>query len=130
MALFIVLLLGFLTFAFLPGTTGWIPAMVFNLVIVSMAVFGLRGIYFALVHTSGIPFRVTGVAVGVISMIGLSPDIFMPLLGGMLLDTYHGAEGYQYFFLFVCGMCCLGIIATLLLATRNATRIPPLKRAV
>ena len=59
-------------------------------------------------------------------MIGLSPDIFMPLLGGMLLDTYSGAEGYQYFFLFVCGMCCLGIIATLLLATRNATRTTPL----
>ena len=104
--------------------------MIFNLIVVSMAVFGLRGIYFALVHESGVPLEVTGVAVGVISMIGLSPDIFMPLLGGMLLDTYSGAEGYQYFFLFVCGMCCLGIIATLLLATRNATRTPPLKRIV
>ena len=119
-ALFIVLLFGFLSFAFLPGTTGWIPAMVFNLVMVSMAVFGLRGIYFALVHTSGIPFRVTGVAIGVISMIGLSPDIFMPLLGGILLDTYPGAEGYRYFFLFVSAMCVLGVIATRTLATRNA----------
>ena len=91
--LFIILLLGFLSFAFLPGTTGWIPVMVLNLILVSMAVFGLRGIYFALVHESGIPFEVTGVAIGVISMIGLSPDIFMPLLGGMLLDTYQGAEG-------------------------------------
>jgi nitrate/nitrite transporter NarK len=118
--LFIMLLLGFLSFAFLPGSTGWIPAMVLNLILVSIAVFGLRGIYFALVHESGIPFEVTGVAIGVISMIGLSPDIFMPLLGGMLLDTYQGAEGYQYFFLCVSGMCCLGIIATRSLATRNA----------
>ena len=118
--LFIILLLGFLSFAFLPGTTGWIPVMVLNLILVSMAVFGLRGIYFALVHESGVPFEVTGVAIGVISMIGLSPDIFMPLLGGMLLDTYQGAEGYQYFFLCVSGMCCLGIIATRSLATRNA----------
>ena len=118
--LFIILLLGFLSFAFLPGTTGWIPVMVLNLILVSMAVFGLRGIYFALVHESGVPFEVTGVAIGVISMIGLSPDIFMPLLGGMLLDTYQGTEGYQYFFLCVSGMCCLGIIATRSLATRNA----------
>lgn len=118
--LFIILLLGFLSFAFLPGTTGWIPVMVLNLILVSMAVFGLRGIYFALVHASGVPFEVTGVAIGVISMIGLSPDIFMPLLGGMLLDTYQGTEGYQYFFLCVSGMCCLGIIATRSLATRNA----------
>lgn len=118
--LFIILLLGFLSFAFLPGTTGWIPVMVLNLILVSMAVFGLRGIYFALVHESGVPFEVTGVAIGVISMIGLSPDIFMPLLGGMLLDTYQGAEGYQYFFLCVSGLCCLGIIATRSLATRNA----------
>ena len=118
--LFIILLLGFLSFAFLPGTTGWIPVMVLNLILVSMAVFGLRGIYFALVHESGVPFEVTGVAIGVISMIGLSPDIFMPLLGGMLLDTYQGAEGYQYFFLCVSGLCCFGIIATRSLATRNA----------
>ena len=118
--LFIILLLGFLSFAFLPGTTGWIPVMVLNLILVSMAVFGLRGVYFALVHESGVPFEVTGVAIGVISMIGLSPDIFMPLLGGMLLDTYQGAEGYQYFFLCVSGLCCLGIIATRSLATRNA----------
>ena len=118
--LFIILLLGFLSFAFLPGTTGWIPVMVLNLILVSMAVFGLRGIYFALVHESGVPFEVTGVAIGVISMIGLSPDIFMPLLGGMLLDTYQGTEGYQYFFLCVSGLCCLGIIATRSLATRNA----------
>lgn len=118
--LFIILLLGFLSFAFIPGTTGWIPVMVLNLILVSMAVFGLRGVYFALVHESGVPFEVTGVAIGVISMIGLSPDIFMPLLGGMLLDTYQGAEGYQYFFLCVSGLCCLGIIATRSLATRNA----------
>ena len=129
-ALFVILLLGFLSFAFLPGTMGWLPAMIFNLIVVSMAVFGLRGIYFALVHESGVPLEVTGVAIGVISMIGLSPDIFMPLLGGILLDTYDGAKGYQYFFLFVCSMCCLGIIATLSLVSRNATRIPPQKRVV
>ena len=128
--LFIILLLGFLSFAFLPGTIGWLPAMIFNLIVVSMAVFGLHGIYFALVHESGVPLEVTGVAIGVISMIGLSPDIFMPLLGGILLDTYDGAKGYRYFFIFVCSMCCLGIIATLSLVSRNATRIPPQKRVV
>ncbi len=122
--LFIILLLGFLSFAFLPGTAGWIPAMVLNLIIVSMAVFGLRGIYFALIHESGVPFEVTGVAIGLISMIGLAPDIFMPLLGGILLDTYEGAQGYQYFFFFVSGMCVLGIITTRCLATRIAKLTP------
>ena len=70
---------------------GWLPAMILTLV-VSMAVFGLRGIYFAPIHESGVPLEITGVAVGVISMIGLSPDIFMPLLGALLLDTYSGAR--------------------------------------
>ena len=57
------------------------------------------------------PFEVTGVATGVICMVGLSSDIFMPLVGGMLIDAHPGSLGYRYFFLIVAGLCLVGVAA-------------------
>ena len=54
---------------------------------------------------------VTGTATGVISVIGYTPDIFMPTLGGMILDANPGAGGYQNLFLFVTALSFLGLIA-------------------
>ena len=35
----------------------------------------------------------------------------MPLLGGLLLDTYPGAEGYRYFYSAVAILCVIGCLA-------------------
>jgi len=88
-----------------------------------LAVFALRGIYFALLEEGGIPFMVTGTAAGIISIIAYTPDIFMPLLGGVLLDRFPGAEGYRLFFFTVAAICTMGLGATLLLIRKNALRI-------
>ena len=110
-SLFIVLLLAFLIFAFLPGSANFLPIMIANVAVASIAVFGIRGIYYALLEETGVPFEMTGVATGVICMVGLSPDIFMPLVGGMLIDAHPGPLGYRYFFLIVAGLCLVGVAA-------------------
>ena len=75
-------------------------------------IFALRGIYFALLEESGIPKDMTGTAVGVVSFIGYTPEIFMPLLGGWLIDRWSGgATGYNVLFLFLCGVSVVGIAA-------------------
>ncbi len=78
--LFVVLILSFLIFAFMPGLPSLLPLMLVNIAIASLAVFALRGIYFALLEEGGIPMKVTGIATGLISMVGFTPDIFMPLI--------------------------------------------------
>jgi hypothetical protein len=85
--------------------------MIANVAVASIAVFGIRGIYYALLEETGVPFEMTGVATGVICMVGLSPDIFMPLVGGMLIDAHPGPLGYRYFFLIVAGLCLVGVAA-------------------
>jgi hypothetical protein len=80
-----------------------------------MAVFALRGIYFALLEEGGIPLALTGTAGGVVSLIGFTPDIFMPLYFGVITDTFPGAEGYRYYFLTVAGICALGMLAALII---------------
>ncbi len=119
--LFVVLIASFSLFALLPGTPALLPVMIVNVAVVSLAVFAMRGIYFALLEEGGIPMAVTGTAAGVISVIGYTPDIFMPLLGGMLIDSFPGAEGYRYFFFSVAGICVMGLAATLILSKRVAS---------
>ena len=120
--LFVVLIASFTVFALMPGTPSLLPAMIVNVAVASLAIFAMRGIYFALLEEGGIPLVVTGTATGIISVVGYTPDIFMPLLGGVLLDRYPGPEGYRLFFLTVAGICTIGLVATLLLYRKIAAR--------
>jgi nitrate/nitrite transporter NarK len=113
--LFLVLIASFSFFAVLPGALSWLPVMLLNVAVASLAVFAMRGIYFALLEEGGIPLAVTGTAAGIVSTIGFTPDIFMPLLGGVLLDTFPGQTGYRYFFLATAAICSVGLVASLII---------------
>lgn len=115
---FMVLIVGFTVFGFLPGGPAMVGVMLATIVIASMGIFALRGIYFALIEEGGIPKAMTGTAAGVISAIGFTPDVFMPLIGGVLLDNYEGVEGYQYFYLVIAGFCVVGAIAAAIMLSK------------
>ena len=116
--LFAFLVATFTTFAFIPGTPALVPLMLVNVALVSLAVFALRGIYFALLEEGGIPMAVTGTAAGLVSVVGYTPDIFMPLLGGQLIDRFPGATGYRYFFLMTAAISAIGLVAALIIQRR------------
>ena len=78
-------------------------------------VFGIRGIYFALMNEAKIPYKLSGTDIGVISVVGFSPDVFMTPLMGFLLDTYPGIRGYQYIYGVLCFFSTVGLISALLL---------------
>ena len=56
----------------------------------------------------------------------VTPDIFMPLLGGVLLDTYPGVPGYRYFFLTVAAICAIGFVTSLLIYFKYVKTEKPL----
>ena len=108
---FVLMTSGFLVFALLPGAPSLVPLLLINVAVISSAVYALRGIYFSLLEQGGIPLAVTGTATGIVSVIGYTPDIFMPTLGGMILDANPGAIGYQNLFLFIAALSSLGLMA-------------------
>ena len=108
---FILMTSGFLVFGLLPGAPNLVPMLMINVAIISCAVYALRGIYFALLEQGGIPVAVTGTATGIVSVIGYTPDIFVPAAAGIILDAYPGAEGFQILFLLVGGLSFLGLMA-------------------
>ena len=72
----------------------------------------MRGLYFALFQEAKVPVAVTGTAVGLVSVLGFTPDIFVAYIGGVLLDRSPGLAGHQHFFLFLAAFAALGMIAS------------------
>ena len=107
----IVMTAGFLIFSLIPGSSALLPYLIINVAILTAAVYALRGTYFSLLEQSRIPLAFTGTATGIISVIAYTPDIFMPTLGGIILDAYPGASGYQYLFLIVSFFSMIGLVA-------------------
>jgi hypothetical protein len=107
-------------FGLLDVTAPW---MLFTMVIaVGAAVFGLRGIYFAIFGDAGVPTALTDTAVGLVSVVGYTPDIFIGPVNGYLTDTYPSALGHQYFFGVLAGFAVLGLCCTLLFQRLCARR--------
>ena len=78
----------------------------------SLGIFALRGLYFAIMQEARIPWAVTGSAVGFVSLIGYTPDVFMGPLMGYLLDNSPGVAGHRQVFLVVAGFALAGLVAS------------------
>jgi sugar phosphate permease len=119
--LFAVLLLTYLLLNYLSPDASGQGLIVANLFVSYFAVYALRGIYFALLEESGTPVAVTGAAVGMVSLVGFTPDIFFAPIAGRLLDANPGLLGHQHYFLFLAGITLLGVlvVAGLLLLLRR-----------
>jgi hypothetical protein len=85
--------------------------VILSLGFTSVGIYGLRGLYFATLSEAKIPLLLTGSAVGLISVIGYTPDIFFGPLMGIILDTYPGALGHEYLFGVLALFSIVGFIA-------------------
>ena len=86
---------------------------IFSLIITAIATYGLRTLYFASIQEGHIPYAFTGTAVGIISVVGYTPDIFMGPVMGVLLDNYPGLLGHQLVFLLLAIFAFIGMLASL-----------------
>ena len=69
-----------------------------SILIVAIGVYAARALYFAVMQSGKIPLVLTGTAVGLISLVGYTPDIFAGPAMGYLLDASPGIEGHQHVF--------------------------------
>ena len=104
---------GYFIFGFVSGAAALLPIMLINTAVVGIAVFALRGIYFALMEHGNVPIAVTGTATGVISVLGFTPDIFAPIFAGYLFDRYPGESGFQNYFLVIGVFSLIGTFAAI-----------------
>ncbi|MEK6154558.1 MFS transporter [Flavobacteriaceae bacterium 3-367] len=82
-----------------------------SILIVAAGVYAARSLYFAVMKEGQIPLVLTGTAVGLISLIGYTPDIFAGPAMGYLLENSPGAEGHQHVFWMLALFSFIGGIA-------------------
>lgn len=107
----------FSLFVFAEPSASWLRNLLLANVFVSFfGVFAMRGVYFALLEETRTPARITGTAVGLISVVGYTPDIFFNAVTGRILDATPGVGGHQNYYVFLVSVMVLGVsIASLLL---------------
>lgn len=91
-------------------TVPWI--FIATIVTTSVGIYALRGVYFALLAEGAVPMATTGSAIGLVSVIGFTPDVFMGPLMGVLLDRSPGVTGHQHVFAAVAVFGVIGLVAT------------------
>lgn len=118
---FVTMLIGALIFSF-----GIIkPDMNFifflSLVILAVGTYSIRALYFAVLKEANVAFALTGTAVGIISVVGYSPDIFAGPIMGYLLDENPGIIGHQYVYFMLVIFSIIGLIASIRFARLTKT---------
>ena len=79
----------------------------------AIGIYGIRALYFAILHEAGIPLTLTGTAVGMICFVGFTPDVFMSPWMGYLLDRAPGEAGHQDVFLVLALFGFIGFFTSL-----------------
>jgi len=82
-------------------------------ILIALGTYSLRGLYFALLEEIKTPIQLTGTLVGIISIIGFTPDIFMSLFTGYILGKNPTVIEYQQLFSFFTLFPLLGLIAAM-----------------
>lgn len=109
---FVISLIGALFFAFGLVSDASVVLFLSATFFVATGVYAARALYFAVMKNGKIPLVLTGTAVGIISIIGYTPDIFAGPLMGYLLENAPGVQGHRHVFLALACFSFIGSIAS------------------
>ena len=84
-----------------------------NIMITMAAVFALRGIYFCYLQETKIPTNIIGFSVGIISLIGFFPDVYIGPIFGYFLDTYTKLKAFNLCYVFLLILSLIGFYSAL-----------------
>lgn len=83
-------------------------------IFMALGTYALRGLYFAIIEETKIPIQFTGTLVGIISVVGFTPDIFMSLFIGYMLGENPTIIEYQRLFSYFTIIPVIGLFASIL----------------
>ena len=114
-ACFVLMTVALGAFCFLPASPSVALIAVVMMMVFCIAIFAMRGIYFAPLGQSNVPKSLVGTAIGVVSVIGFFPDVYMNALVGNLMDAFPGISGYKYTFFVMLAFSVIGLVASIIL---------------
>lgn len=112
---FFLMVLAIGIFMIVPAQPELIWVAFITILILSLGLFMIRALYFAVIDEIRIPLKYTGMAVGFASVIGCLPQTFIYSVTGNLLDRFPGHTGYLYMFIYMFASAAIGGICAILL---------------
>jgi sugar phosphate permease len=95
---------------FMPVGIGSV-ALLGMVLIIGLLTYAVRGIFWSTLESCNVSNNIKGLAIGVISLVGYSPDMYLPLASGYLFELYPGKMGYGVYFGGIAAMGLLGALA-------------------
>ena len=95
---------------FMPVGVGS-AALLAMVLIIGLLTYAVRGIFWSTLESCKVSNKIKGLAIGVISLVGYSPDMYLPLASGYLFEAYPGKMGYGLYFGGIAAMGLLGAFA-------------------
>jgi len=95
---------------------------VINILIIAIGIYSCRVLYFATLEEAKIPIALTGTTVGLVSIIGYTPDIFSGPMFGILLDNSNKILGLQHAYMVLAGFTTIGLVASIIFYKINKQR--------
>jgi len=112
MVCFLLMIMGSGSIAFFSELSAITSIIISSIILTAIAIYAMRGLYFAIMDEAQIPISFTGTAIGLASIIGFLPDIFMGPIMGYLLDRSPGYAGHQDLFIMMVGISVIGLMAS------------------
>lgn len=97
----VLMLLSIIGLVMLPPATSYITLVVIIMLVSSFAIYGMRGMYYAIIGEIGTPKKIYGAVAGWAMFIGFLPDAYNATFCGYLLDKFPGVQGYHYIFYYM-----------------------------
>lgn len=119
---FAVLIAAYAALALLPGQADLVWMLWLPVATSALAVFALRGVYFAVLEETAVPVSLTGTSVGLVSVLGYLPDVFAPALAGWFVVSFPGGDGYRMYFGLLSMVAVVGLLASYRISVLSASR--------
>lgn len=110
---FCILILASLTLGLGNFQDDFIFISLISFIFMAFGTYSLRGLYFAIIEETKTPIQFTGTLVGIISVVGFTPDIFMSLFNGYMLGENPTIIEYQNLFTIFTIIPIIGLLATI-----------------
>lgn len=111
--LYVIMTIGLSALVLMPGK----PSLIFLLLTFCAAIYasmyGIQSLHFAILEEGDYPLSTTGAATAIITPLGYSTEMIMPIIAGMCLDARPGPAGYKAFFTILIALSAAGFFTSL-----------------
>lgn len=87
---------------------------IISILIGGAGIYAARALYFSAMKDGKIPLALTGTAVGLMSLVGYTPDVFIGPITGNMLDNNPGEAGHQMIFILLLCFALVGLVCSFL----------------